>query len=59
MDIYPTILSLVGGQNYFWRGFGVNLLEDGAIDNRPIDSNKVYKLSDKIIRSDYFATQGY
>ena len=59
MDIYPTILSLVGGQNYFWRGFGVNLLEDGAIDNRPIDLNKAYKLSDKIIRSDYFATQGY
>ena len=56
MDIYPTILNLIGCQNYFWKGFGVDLLEEGAIDKRPIEQNKAYKLSDKIISSNYFAT---
>ena len=56
MDIYPTILNLVGCKNYFWKGFGVDLLEEGAVDKRPIDQNEAYKLSDKIISSNYFAT---
>ena len=26
MDIYPTVLSLIGCKDYYWRGFGVDIL---------------------------------
>ncbi len=54
MDIYPTILHLIGCEDYFWKGFGVNLLDSTARHNRPITEEEAYQLSDKLIRADYF-----
>ncbi len=54
MDIYPTILHLIGCEDYYWKGFGVNLLDSTARHNRPITPEKASDLSDKIIRADYF-----
>lgn len=55
MDIYPTILHAIGQQGYAWKGFGVDLLEDGSSAARPIDVESAYELSDKLIRKNYFA----
>ncbi len=54
MDIYPTILHLIGCEDYYWKGFGVNLLDSTARHNRPITEEEAYQLSDKLIRADYF-----
>ena len=54
MDIYPTILHLIGCEDYYWRGFGVNLLDSVARHNRPITEQEAYRLSDLMIRSNYF-----
>lgn len=56
MDIYPTILHLIGCEDYYWKGFGVNLLDSVARKNRPITEDEAFELSDKIIRADYFRT---
>lgn len=56
MDIYPTILNLIGCEDYYWKGFGVNLLDSVARKNRPITEDEAFELSDKIIRADYFRT---
>lgn len=53
MDVYPTILDLLGINNYYWKGFGVSVLNDTV--TRTISENKAFDLSDRIIRSDYFA----
>lgn len=57
MDIYPTILSLIGAEDYYWKGFGVNLLDSAARQNRPISEEEAYILSDKLIRSNWFANR--
>ncbi len=54
MDIYPTIMHLIGCEDYYWKGFGVNLLDSTARHNRPITEEQAYQLSDKLIRADYF-----
>ena len=54
MDIFPTILHLIGAEDYYWHGFGVNLLDSAARSNRPCTEQEAYRLSDLIIRSDYF-----
>ena len=54
MDIFPTILHLIGAEDYYWHGFGVNLLDSAARNNRPCTEQEAYRLSDLIIRSDYF-----
>ena len=54
MDIFPTILHLIGAEDYYWHGFGVNLLDSAARNNRPVSEQEAYRLSDLIIRSDYF-----
>ena len=56
MDIYPTIMHLIGCEDYYWKGFGVNLMDPVARHNRPISEKEAYNLSDKLIRSNYFAT---
>lgn len=56
MDIYPTIMHLIGCEDYYWKGFGVNLMDSVARHNRPITEQEAYELSDKLIRSNYFAT---
>ena len=54
MDIFPTILHLIGAEDYYWKGLGVNLLDSIARNNRPITEQEAYRLSDLMIRSDYF-----
>lgn len=56
MDIYPTIMHLIGCEDYYWKGFGVNLMDSIARHNRPVSEQEAYELSDKLIRSNYFAT---
>ena len=56
MDIYPTLMHLIGCEDYYWKGFGVNLLDSAARHNRQISEQEAYELSDKLIRSNYFAT---
>lgn len=57
MDIYPTILDLIGcSDSYYWKGFGVNLLDSTARENRPISDQEALVLSDEIIRADWFKT---
>lgn len=55
MDIYPTIMPLIGCEDYYWKGVGVNLLDSAARHNRMISEQEAYYLSDKLIRSNYFA----
>lgn len=40
MDIYPTLLHLLGCDKYYWKGVGVNLLEQDTWVNRPISPNE-------------------
>lgn len=54
MDIFPTILSLIGAEDYYWHGFGVNVMDSTARHNRLISEDDAYHLSDLMIRSDYF-----
>jgi hypothetical protein len=56
MDIYPTIMHLIGCENYYWKGLGINVMDSTARRNRPITEEDAYELSDKLIRSNYFAT---
>ena len=55
MDIYPTIMHLIGCEDYYWKGFGVNLMDSIARHNRPVSEQEAYELSDKLIRNNYFA----
>ena len=52
MDIYPTVLSLIGANDYYWQGFGINLSDTSAI--RVIDEETAFTISDKMIRMNYF-----
>jgi len=52
MDIYPTLLHLLGRENYFWQGFGINLLD--STSKRKISPDEALRLSDAIIRNDFF-----
>ena len=54
MDIYPTILNAIGCENYYWGGFGVNLLEEDVIKERKISAEEALELSDKIHQANYF-----
>lgn len=54
MDIYPTILNLIGGENYYWQGFGINMLDSSDVADRDVDPHVASYLSDKMIRMDFF-----
>lgn len=54
MDIYPTLLHLLGCESYYWKGLGVDLMVHKSWKNRPIPLAEAQLLSDKIIRSNYF-----
>ncbi len=56
IDAYPTILSLIHCEKYYWKGFGVNLLDSTARKQRIITEQEAYNLSDKMIRANYFHT---
>lgn len=66
IDIYPTLLSLLGLEHYFWQGLGQSLLDpdkpNAAVspqmqcvgDTLVERLSRAYSLSDQLIRSDYF-----
>lgn len=54
MDIYPTVLHLIGAEGYMWQGFGVNLMDEQAIENRTLSPKKAADISDRVIRNNYF-----
>lgn len=53
MDVYPTVLAAIGCEDYFWKGFGVNLMDSVQRNNRPINEVEAYELSDKVIRANW------
>lgn len=53
VDIYPSILGLIGCKNPKWEGTGMNLLD--TIPRR-LETEQVYSLSDKLIRGHYFSS---
>ena len=54
MDIFPTIMHCIGVDDYYWKGFGVNVMDSVAMRNRVISEKDAYRLSDKMIRDNYF-----
>ncbi len=53
MDIYPTILHLIGADKRAqWQGFGINLLDKDA--ERRISADEAARLSDLAIRNNWF-----
>lgn len=52
IDIFSTILALIGQENYFWKGMGCNLLQDSLSDEENYYVRR--QLSDKLIRLNYF-----
>ena len=57
MDIYPTVLSLLGCSDYYWKGLGINILNEYQNDNldiRTITEENAFILSDKLIRNNFF-----
>jgi phosphoglycerol transferase MdoB-like AlkP superfamily enzyme len=55
MDIFPTIMNVIGCEKYFWEGVGVNILDSVERNNRALTEKEAYHISDLLIRSDYFA----
>jgi len=53
MDVYPTILSLIGQSNHYWNGFGIDLSSD--TQSRAISIEQASLISDKLIRMNYFS----
>lgn len=51
-DVYPTILDLIGCSSYYWKGVGEDILSESQADR--IDEESGYRLSDIIIRNNYF-----
>ena len=38
MDVYPTVMHILGAGNYYWQGFGINLTDTTALRHPlPID----------------------
>jgi len=54
MDIYPTVLHLLGAEDYYWSGLGENLMDDQAIGHRRFTPQEAGQLSDRMIRADWF-----
>ena len=53
MDIYPTIMGLIGCEQPAWRGLGIDLLHQTE-DDRLLSTEAAQTLSDKLIRMKYF-----
>lgn len=51
MDIYPTILTAMGCEDYYWKGLGRNILDTTATR-----VNNAEELSDYLIKSNFFST---
>ncbi|MBQ5524886.1 MAG: hypothetical protein IIT93_05155, partial [Paludibacteraceae bacterium] len=57
MDIYTTLLSLLGMKEYYWKGFGVDLTAQTDTIERKHTESELYNLSDKLIRANWFKTE--
>ncbi len=61
MDIYPSVLHMIGCTQPAWKGFGLDLLST-ASDTVPYDQLRLFgrsdarTLSDKLIRARYFSS---
>ena len=60
MDIYPTVLHMMGCYDPAWRGLGLDLLADSCHSVTPnatrlFGTSDSRELSDKLIRSRYFS----
>lgn len=51
MDVYPTVLSILGCNDYGWKGLGKNLADPES--PRIISPDAAFRISDFIIRSNY------
>ena len=51
MDIFPTILHAIGCSSYAWKGLGVDLYNT---EPRILSQEEAYRLSDKLIRNNWF-----
>ena len=47
-------MSLLGCEDYYWQGVGTNLLDEADDTNRRLTESEAYRISDIIIRSNYF-----
>lgn len=55
IDVYPTLLDVMGADDYAWRGLGRSLLRDGwRRDAGELFGGTVWQVSESIIKSDYF-----
>lgn len=54
MDIYPTLLYLQGAEDYYWKGFGENLLLRDDLSTRKISGRDAARLSDLMLRNNYW-----
>ncbi len=64
IDLYPTMLDLIGGNDYYWRGFGKSVLRNpGYFDPDPAvgatlpesyPSSKAWDLSELMVKGKYF-----
>ena len=50
IDIYPTLLDLIGGNGYGWKGLGCSIFRGDEVR----DDASRYTLSRQLILSDYF-----
>lgn len=55
MDVSPANLHCIGTDDYYWKGFGVNLLDSAPAIIGKITEEEAHILSDKMIRSDWFS----
>ena len=55
IDIYPTMMGVVGCKDYYWKGFGVDLTQPEASNNRQLSEEEAYQLSSQLIKSNYFS----
>ncbi len=56
MDVFPTVCALIDSTAVV-HTLGVNLRDSVAVANRKITEAEAYRLSDMIIRSDYFGQE--
>ena len=53
IDIYPTLLDLMGANNYPWKGLGHSIFRKDSILLLPLEERRSY-ISDLIITKGYF-----
>ena len=52
MDIYPTVMGILGNPDPVWNGFGINLADDGAV--RKVSEDRAMRLGNKSVRNNFF-----